>query len=241
MKDRIEKLKNASLPVSIVKKINSSSMDPGAAESVSSMLSASSDNQDIKARELEKDHIIENLRRELADQSDKHQLELQEAVATHDALREQIRSLMETAAAAQAALTQSQADCAAAEEAALRSEQRHSEDARQNVVALQEQVAASREQIAFLEQRLADEECQVRVDAASPLTEGGALMCVVCVCVCVCVCQEAASAEAVQLQEILAARDAELQASRAALQLIQEESVSLNASIAEVPVLPVVV
>lgn len=235
MKDRIEKLKNASLPVSIVKKINSSSMDPGAAESVSSMLSASSDNQDMKARELEKDHIIENLRRELADQSDKHQLELQEAVATHDALREQIRSLMETAAAAQAALTQSQADCAAAEEAALRSEQRHSEDARQNVVALQEQVAASREQIAFLEQRLADEECQVRVDAASPLTEGGALMCVVCVS------QEAASAEAVQLQEILAARDAELRASRAALQLIQEESVSLNASIAEVPVLPVVV
>ena len=235
MKDRIEKLKNASLPVSIVKKINSSSMDPGAAESVSSMLSASSDNQDMKARELEKDHIIENLRRELVDQSDKHQLELQEAVATHDALREQIRSLMETAAAAQAALTQSQADCAAAEEAALRSEQRHSEDARQNVVALQEQVAASREQIAFLEQRLADEECQVRVDAVSPLTEGGALMCVVCVS------QEAASAEAVQLQEILAARDAELQASRAALQLIQEESVSLNASIAEVPVLHVVV
>ena len=182
MKDRIEKLKNASLPVSIVKKISSSSMDPGAAESVSSMLSASSDNQDMKARELEKDHIIENLRRELVDQSDKHQLELQEAVATHDALREQIRSLMETAAAAQAALTQSQADCAAAEEAALRSEQRHSEDARQNVVALQEQVAASREQIAFLEQRLADEECQVRVDAVSPLTEGGALMCVVCVC-----------------------------------------------------------
>ena len=183
MKDRIAKLKNASLPVSIVKKISASALDVAAVESISSMLSSSSDSsrgdtdqmisvgEQEKNKEPDKDQVIENLRREITDLAERHERELAEAVSVaQEALREQIQHLAQTVSTAQSDLAQSQSTCAAAEESLqsehflLLEEQRLRARMQEECVQLQKSVEEGRaaasleqDQVALLEGRLQEE------------------------------------------------------------------------------------
>eukprot|EP01036_Dinobryon_divergens_P022597 gene22597-30865_t len=252
VKDRIAKLKNASLPVSIVKKISASTVDVTGTESIiSSMLSSSSDSNrgdsiPVEEQDKSKETDIENLRQEIADLVERHKRELAEAASVAQALRGEIQLLTQTVSITQTDLLQSRVSCTAVEEA-LRSnqsllleEQRLRTEVQEELVQLRKsvaafeeaQAAASRElaQVALLEGRLQEEVrsgdgLRERIrDVEREMQEHGA-----------------ASMETIQLlQKSLAARDeevgvvrSELESSRATLQQIQEESVSLNSSIAE--------